>query len=316
MIKTLIVDDIEQNAIMLRVLLENYNHRVSFASNGEEALKLLKKNSYDLIISDILMPKLNGFEFCELVKADSKTKDIPFIFYTATYMDNESKKYGLSIGADRYLLKPLEPQQLLNTIADVFEEFKTKLDNPSDNLIFYTSDIKDKDLHLLEQMEQGIFDLEKKNKILKHINSLTLELVMASSLQEYFDLLFKAVNKYFPHERILVTSLRDNQFVTIFNQNVPITLKIIMLKYIAESKKIMSFDTIIHTKRCNQNTKDLAPLTITGSCCFLPYTSLESKGVIAMLTESDYNFDYADYFFENLYPIVNSTIGRFKTSQT
>lgn len=291
--------------------MENYNHRVSFASDGIEALKLLENNSYDLIISDILMPRLNGFEFCKKVKSNKNTKDIPFIIYTATYMDNESKKYGLSIGADRYLLKPLEPQQLLATIADVFEEYKIKMDSIKEDFIFYSSNINEKELNILEQLEQGLFDLEKKNKILKRINYLTLELVNSKSMQDYFENFFEITRKYFPYQRILVTSLRESQFVTILNKNIPITLKIILLKYISESKKIMQFDNFIHSKRCNHNSKDLSPLTISGACCFIPYSSESEKGVITLLTEEDYNYDYAEYYFQNAYPLINNTLGKF-----
>ncbi len=314
MIKTLIVDDIEQNAIMLRVLLENYNHRVTFAPNGMEALDILETKSFDLIISDVLMPRLDGFEFCKRVKQNKETKDIPFIIYTATYMDNESKKYGLSLGADRYLLKPLEPQQLLKTIADLFVEYKNRMESPKEDFIFQTTSINEREIQLLEQMEQGLYDLEKKNKILKRINQLTLDLVKSESLQEYFEILFEATQKYFPYKKIFVTALRNDQFVTIFNKNIPITLKIILLRYIAESKQLMGFDGFIHPRHCDKYSGSSNQLTIGGSCCFLPYNSGNQKGVIALMTEENYNYEYADYFFQNLYPLINNTISKFSNS--
>ncbi len=167
------------------------------------------------------MPYIDGFEFCKLVKANESTQNIPFIFYTATYMDQESKKYGLSLGADRYLLKPLEPHYLLATIDDLFADYKSRSLMDSRESLTNPTEMDLQQINLLDRLENGLFELEKKNRILKKLNNLTLELIGAKSVQEYFDYLLGTVQKYFPFNRVLVTALRDNQFITMLNKNMP-----------------------------------------------------------------------------------------------
>ena len=92
------------------------------ANNGVEALKVLNDEKVDVIISDVLMPKMDGFQFCREVKKQERLKDIPFIFYTANYTDPEDEKFGLSLGADAYLIKPIDIQVLINTVEKMIQK--------------------------------------------------------------------------------------------------------------------------------------------------------------------------------------------------
>ncbi len=311
MIRTLIVDDVEQNAVMLRALLENYNHRVFFASNGRSAIEILNNQSFDLIISDIQMPNMDGFEFCKYLKSNRDTKDIPFIFYTATFMDYESKKHGLSLGADRYLLKPLEPKQLLATIEDVFEEYRKKMGLHKEDIVFYEHELSTKEIHLMEQLEKGLFLMEKKNKILKNLNNLIFELLDADSLQGYFEVLLKSTHKYFQPNKVLITVLKDGEFVTVLNKDIPLTTKIVLLKYATESKGLMNFSEHIHISSDYNLGKSQMPLNISGSYCFLPFKNGNTSGIVILISETDYIYDFAEYYFDNLKPILNKTIRNF-----
>ena len=108
--KVMIADDNEQNLYLLEVLLRSEKYEVVCARDGLEALEYLKKDSFGLIISDILMPRMDGFQLCRECKVDPHLKDIPFIFYTATYTDGKDEEFALSLGADRFIVKPIEPQ--------------------------------------------------------------------------------------------------------------------------------------------------------------------------------------------------------------
>ena len=84
----MVADDNDQNRYLLKVLLEGHGYQPILAMNGNQALDLAAINPPDLIISDILMPGLDGFALCRQWNSDEKLKSIPFIFYTATYTDS------------------------------------------------------------------------------------------------------------------------------------------------------------------------------------------------------------------------------------
>ena len=125
--KILIVDDLEENLYLLEVLLKGNGYKVIPAKNGVEALSKLRKESIDIIISDILMPRMDGFQLCRECKKDESLKKIPFIFYTATYTDKEDEKFALSLGAERFIIKPQEPEIFLKILKEVIEEYKEEI---------------------------------------------------------------------------------------------------------------------------------------------------------------------------------------------
>ena len=104
--KLLIVDDQATNRKLLRATLEAEQHQVLEASDGLEALKILAREPVDAIISDILMPNMDGFRFCQEVRKSPKHCELPFIVYTSTYTSASDQKLARNMGADSYLLKP------------------------------------------------------------------------------------------------------------------------------------------------------------------------------------------------------------------
>jgi len=114
----LIVEDSPTQALNLQHLLEKNNYKVSAARNGREALDLVKKKKPTLIISDIVMPEMDGFELCRNIKADQNLKDIPILILSAL-SDPEDIIKGLSNGADNFLTKPFEEKLLLSRIEYV-----------------------------------------------------------------------------------------------------------------------------------------------------------------------------------------------------
>jgi CheY-like chemotaxis protein/exonuclease VII small subunit len=124
--RLLVVDDHESGLYFLRVLLEGHGYGVELARNGVEALKKARENPPDLIISDILMPEMDGFTLCREWRADDRLGAIPFIFYTATYTDPRDEKLGLGLGADAFITKPAEPEDFLSAVRAVLSKYETE----------------------------------------------------------------------------------------------------------------------------------------------------------------------------------------------
>ncbi|MDH7501451.1 MAG: response regulator [Verrucomicrobiota bacterium] len=120
--KVLLVDDNQQNLGLLKSLLARNGFDVITAANGEEALAKARQNRPDLILSDILMSVMDRFRLCHECKKDPLLKPIPFVFYTGTYTDDRDRKFGLSLGAERFIVKPEAPENLVKTIRDIINE--------------------------------------------------------------------------------------------------------------------------------------------------------------------------------------------------
>lgn len=111
-IKILIVDDVADNIQVAMNMLKEENYTFSFASDGEEALELVNNETFDLILLDIMMPKLNGYDVCKQLKANPKHCNIPVIFLTAK-SDVDSISKGFKVGGIDYIIKPFHASELL-----------------------------------------------------------------------------------------------------------------------------------------------------------------------------------------------------------
>ena len=109
----LIVDDTKENINILLSLLDDYDLLV--ALNGKKALKLVDKNEIDLILLDIMMPGMDGYEVCNILKSNSDTKDIPILFITAK-TDEDSIEKAYDAGGVDYVTKPFKPKELISRI--------------------------------------------------------------------------------------------------------------------------------------------------------------------------------------------------------
>jgi signal transduction histidine kinase len=122
MTRVLIADDLSSNLYLLESLLKGNGFDVTSVKNGAEALAAAKKDPPDLIITDILMPVMDGFELCRQWKADERLSTIPFIIYTATYTDPRDEQFARSLGAERFIVKPRKPELFMQEVRTVLEE--------------------------------------------------------------------------------------------------------------------------------------------------------------------------------------------------
>ncbi len=154
--KILIVDDIEENLYLLETLLRGSGYEVVTAKDGVDALSRLKTGPIDMIVSDILMPRMDGFQLCRECKKDESLKKIPFIFHSATYTDKKDENFALSLGAEKFTVKPMESQAFLKILGEVIKEHKKRA------FVAPKEPIKEEEIYLTQYNKRLIHKLEKK----------------------------------------------------------------------------------------------------------------------------------------------------------
>jgi len=131
-ISLLVVDDSTRNRKLLRAGLENAGHIVLEAANGREALQVLDRERVDAVISDILMPMMDGFRLCrEIRRCGRPYATLPFILYTATYNSPSDRHLAETVGADDYLLKPAPMQVILQAVREAQRKVRAQGARPS-----------------------------------------------------------------------------------------------------------------------------------------------------------------------------------------
>lgn len=118
--RILVVDDEIELVDMLTIRLEANNYEVVAVYDGQEGLDKARTLKPDLIILDLMLPKLDGYKVCGMLKFDEKYKQIPIILFTARAQESDVK-LGQEVGADAYLTKPFEPHILLGKIAELLK---------------------------------------------------------------------------------------------------------------------------------------------------------------------------------------------------
>ena len=126
----LVVDDIAANARLLQRLLERDGHRVLFAQDGEEALERVRHDHPDLVLMDVIMPTLDGFETCRRLKGDAETRLVPVVLITALQGSRERVR-GLEVGADDFLSRPVNTAELTARVQSLLriKRFTDELDS-------------------------------------------------------------------------------------------------------------------------------------------------------------------------------------------
>ena len=161
MTRILIADDANENRYMLIALLKGNGYEVESAANGAEALEMAHNSPPDLIVTDIMMPEMDGFELCRQWRKDENLKRIPFVIYTATYTDPKDERLGLKLGADRFLVKPQKPELILSVIREVLQETTNAPDSvrsgsSNDEVVLLQQHRET----LMRKLEKKVLDLE------------------------------------------------------------------------------------------------------------------------------------------------------------
>jgi PAS domain S-box-containing protein len=180
----LVVDDNKDNCRLLNTLLKANGYAVECTANGAEALDGLRTQVFGMIISDIMMPVMDGFQLCQQCKQDVALKDIPFVFYTATYTDDRDEELALKMGADLFIRKPAEPDEFLQLIQsilarsgegksrhlqpaeaqekEVLKLYNERLVNKLEDKVFQLAEVNAR----LQQSESALKEAEKRDRLL------------------------------------------------------------------------------------------------------------------------------------------------------
>jgi len=227
--KILIVDDSMKNIQVVGSVLRDKNYRSGFAMSGKQALKMLEKTQFDLILLDVNMPELNGFETCKILRNNKDFVDIPVIFLTAD-VNYESKINGFKNGGQDYVTKPFNSEELLARVRTHLELKHSKDQLKSVNLRLEDK-VKERTAQLsdinqeLEKSNESLLELDKaksdflqivSHEIMTPLNgvigftNILRNSVESEEIMSYVDSLEESANRLhqFSQNAVMVTSLK------------------------------------------------------------------------------------------------------------
>ncbi len=168
--KILVIDDDHNNRRLLQEVLSLHGYEVVLAAEGDEGLKKIQEERPALVITDVLMSGVDGFQLLREIRRDNSLKDMPVIFYTGTYLDKEDQDLAREIGVSRYLLKPTLPSEIVKVVRDVLEEKGgNKPAVPSPAAIEEPVFLKLYNERLVNKLKNKNIDIERARIFLAHI---------------------------------------------------------------------------------------------------------------------------------------------------
>ncbi len=159
--KILIVDDNHYDRQVLRYMVEHKGNEAIEAENGEDGLRLARMSPPDLIISDALMPVMDGFQFLRTIKREPVLCSIPFVLYSSAYREDQDVRLALSLGANAYLFKPMEPLELWEEIKGIIEKAKENIQLPTELIKEDAEYLKRYSEVVATKLEEKVLELEK-----------------------------------------------------------------------------------------------------------------------------------------------------------
>lgn len=249
-IKILIVDDVEANLISLEYLLYDYFKDITVlkASCGEDALKISLEESIDFIILDIQMPQMDGFEVAKFLKLNKRTKDIPIIFLTAAFKEEEFQKRGFEVGAVDYLTKPINNHQLINKLKLYIEIFRKNRELEKIN-----STLKEllRENRRQKEILQSILDTEQNLILVTDFNNM---LILNRAFLDFFEIESSTEFKK-RYGCIIDLFLDDDHSLSIQNIEKDLDDKERFQKLFELVNGSDESDRVIHIKSCNGKRK-------------------------------------------------------------
>ncbi|HEY9059738.1 MAG TPA: hybrid sensor histidine kinase/response regulator [Pseudobacteroides sp.] len=236
--KILIVDDNPNNLISLRMLIDEYiNAEVLEAESGERALEVLYTHPVDMVLLDIQMEKMDGFEVASYMKKRKKTQDIPIVFLSAAYISEEFKKRGFEIGAVDYITKPIDEYQLINRInvyLKLIEKersmniiLENKIIEQTKELLNQTEELKRQTEELQKAKEEAVAANEAKSMFLANITHelrTPLNILLSSTqLINYYIDSSTTIEKIKLKEKIDMQTQNCNRLLRLINNLIDIT---------------------------------------------------------------------------------------------
>ncbi len=163
----LVADDDQASRYLLTTLLRGAGYEVLAAKDGLEALELARTHPPDLIVSDILMPGMDGYALCSEWRADPELKDIPFAFYSANYTEPDDERFALHLGADLFLVKPLDPTELMMKIESLLMLAKRDDFSPHEPAVGEQEMLKEYNARLVNKLERQLEESRRTNEELE-----------------------------------------------------------------------------------------------------------------------------------------------------
>ena len=323
--KILIVDDNHQNKYMLQVLLQNSGYAVDVASDGKEALDLAYREAPDIIISDILMPGMDGFTLCRNWEADPELQKIPFVFYTATYTDTKDEAFALSLGADRFLIKPMAPDEILAEINSLQKKSVQEIDIKNEGKPENGSYYREYNEVLVRKLEDKMMQLDQANKRLSSLYQASCALVTLKPQGEMIhDILsaiietagFQQINYFHYEQKKQKLYLLD---AVGFSKETMTTFREQLVFDVGQSQGLVGIvaDTreIIYIPDTTQHADWITLDEDINSALFVPVQYQDTLfGVLALFSKDKDAFDEIDR--QNLLVLANSMAVAFENRNT
>jgi DNA-binding response OmpR family regulator len=161
----LIVEDVPDILRLLEETLKFKGYQAVTAYNGQEALEIIKRERPALVITDIMMPKLDGFGLVHRLRINPETRNIPVIFLTATYVALEDKAFALNIGATRFIEKPVNFEKFLETIAELMKKGPAETTSVMSETEFYEGYRQ----RLEQKLRQKVIQITRDERLLSTI---------------------------------------------------------------------------------------------------------------------------------------------------